>query len=138
LSSLGFHAGESKRAADRSGGGFTTEATEDRDLEERTASQRAALSYPRMRVLLLAATLLQFSDRARIISVSDPQIAPDGTQVAVVVSRPNVKENRNDTDIALVDVTSGATRRVTFERRGVAQPRWSLQRSVEWFKTHLR
>jgi dipeptidyl aminopeptidase/acylaminoacyl peptidase len=78
-----------------------------------------------MKILLLAATLLQFSDRARIVNVSDPQIAPDGKQVAVVVSRPNVKENRNDTDIALVDVASGATRTVTFERRGVAQPRWS-------------
>lgn len=68
---------------------------------------------------------LQFSDRSRIVNVSDPQIAPDGRQIAVVVSRANLKENRFDTEVALVDVATGAQRSVTVDRRGVAQPRWS-------------
>ncbi|HEX8410965.1 MAG TPA: S9 family peptidase [Thermoanaerobaculia bacterium] len=71
------------------------------------------------------AETLQFADRARIVSVSDPQIAPDGRQIAVVVSRANLKDNRFDTEVALVDVASGAQRTVTVDRRGVAQPRWS-------------
>src|SRR5437762_876478 len=65
------------------------------------------------------------SDRFKLAGVSDPQIAPDGKSIAVVVSRANIKDNRNDTEIVAVDVASGATRSLTFERRGVASPRWS-------------
>src|SRR5215210_25852 len=65
------------------------------------------------------------SDRFKLVGVSDPQISPDGKLVAVVVSRPNIKDNRNETEIVAVDVASGATRALTFERRGVASPRWS-------------
>ena len=84
----------------------------------------------RLAILLLlalpaAAELLQFGDRARIVNVSDPQIAPDGKRIAVVVSRANLEENRNDTELALVDVAAGTHRTITFDRRGVAQPRWS-------------
>ena len=71
------------------------------------------------------AAVLQPSDRARIVNVSDPQISPDGRQVAVVVSRANLKENRFDPEVVLIDVASGAQRAVTVDRRGVAQPRWS-------------
>src|SRR5262249_46379271 len=67
----------------------------------------------------------QTNDRFRLVGVSDPQIAPDGKSIAVVVSRPNVKDNRNDAEIVAVDVASGTTRPLTFERRGVASPRWS-------------
>lgn len=84
----------------------------------------------RLLILLLlclpaSAEVLQFSDRFRIVNVSDPQISPDGKQVAVVVSRANLKDNRFDTEIVLVDVAGGAQRAVTVDRRGVAQPRWS-------------
>ena len=72
-----------------------------------------------------AAELLQFADRARIVSVSDPQIAPDGKRIAVVVSRANLEENRHDTELALIDIATATHRTITFDRRGVAQPRWS-------------
>lgn len=78
-----------------------------------------------MKSLFALLLLLQFADRARMVGVSDPQIAPDGKQIAAVVSRANVKDNRHETEIVLVDVATGAHRPVTFERRGVAQPRWS-------------
>src|SRR5687767_8816037 len=71
------------------------------------------------------AEVLQFADRFRMVTVSDPQIAPDGHSVAVVVSRANLKLNRFDTEVAVVDVAGGAPRPVTFERRGAAQPRWA-------------
>ena len=32
----------------------------------------------------------------RIVRLSDPQIAPDGTSIAIVVSRTNYEENRYD------------------------------------------
>lgn len=54
------------------------------------------------------AETLQFTDRARIVGVSDPQIAPDGRQIAAVVSRANLKDNRFDTEVVLVDVAMDA------------------------------
>ena len=71
------------------------------------------------------ADVLQFPDRFRMVNVSSPQIAPDGRSIAAVVSRANTKENRFDTELVLVDVASGAQRSLTFERRGITQPRWS-------------
>jgi dipeptidyl aminopeptidase/acylaminoacyl peptidase len=68
---------------------------------------------------------LTFDDRARIVNVSDPQIAPDGKSVVVLVSRPNLKDNRNDAELVLVDLATGARRALTTDRRGLAQPRWS-------------
>ena len=71
------------------------------------------------------AAKLQPSDRTRLVNVSDPQLSPDGRSVAVLVSRPNLKENRNDSELVLVDVASAAQRPLTSDRRGLAQPRWS-------------
>jgi dipeptidyl aminopeptidase/acylaminoacyl peptidase len=68
---------------------------------------------------------LTFSDRYRIVTPSEPQIAPDGRSIAFVVTRANLKENRYDSELDLIDINSGATRPLTFERRGVTQPRWS-------------
>lgn len=68
---------------------------------------------------------LTFSDRFRIVTPSEPQFSPDGRSIAFLVSRVNVKENRHDSEIDLLDVASGAMRPLTFERRGIAQPRWS-------------
>ena len=65
------------------------------------------------------------SDRFKLVGVTDPQISPDGKSVAVVVSRANLKDNRNETEIIAVDIAGGTVRPLTFERRGVASPRWS-------------
>jgi dipeptidyl aminopeptidase/acylaminoacyl peptidase len=88
-----------------------------------------------MRKLLLALAILaasagyaeklQFADRTRMVNVSDPQLSPDGRSAVVLVSRPNVKDNRSDAELVLVDVATGAQRPLTSERRGLAQPRWS-------------
>jgi len=81
-------------------------------------------------VLLLTATaihadVLKLSDRASIISPSDPQISPDGRTVAVLVSRANLQDNLFDIDVVLVDAGTREQRAITADRRGVAQPRWS-------------
>ena len=80
-------------------------------------------------VLLLSATAyaarIQPGDRFKSVNVSDPQISPDGKSIVCVVSRPNAKDNRYDADLVLVDAASGAQRNLTFERRGIASPRWS-------------
>lgn len=65
------------------------------------------------------------ADRLKLITLNDPQISPDGASIAVVVSRANVKENRYDSDLMLVDAATGDQRQLTYERRGIASPRWS-------------
>ena len=82
-------------------------------------------------VLLAAATAsaqqrrIQLEDLTKIVTVSDPQISPDGKSIICVVSRPNFDENRSDNELVLVDVATGAQRVLTFDRKGVGSPRWS-------------
>ena len=67
----------------------------------------------------------QPSDRLRIANLNDPQISPDGKSVAVVITRANVKENRWDGDLVIIDTATGEQHQLTYDRRGVAAPRWS-------------
>jgi dipeptidyl aminopeptidase/acylaminoacyl peptidase len=62
---------------------------------------------------------------SRVARVAEPQIAPDGRSIAVVVSRANLDENRYDPEIAVVDVTTSASRTVVTGRLGLSSPRWA-------------
>src|SRR5438093_3287910 len=53
---------------------------------------------------------IEVSDGARLVSLSDPRISPDGKSIAVVVHRSNMKENRMDTQLVLVDAATGQQR----------------------------
>ncbi|HBY60388.1 MAG TPA: hypothetical protein DEH78_11230 [Solibacterales bacterium] len=80
-------------------------------------------------VLLCAAALFaarfDVNTPGRIVRLSDPQISPDGARIAVIVSRANFEENRYDAQLVLVDIASRSQRILTYDRRGLAQPRWS-------------
>jgi len=39
---------------------------------------------------------LELGDYAKITSVSDPQISPDGKRIVFAVSRPNLEQDRSD------------------------------------------
>src|SRR4051812_49029871 len=67
----------------------------------------------------------QPSDRLRIVNLNDPQISPDGKSIAVVMTRANVKENRYDGDLLIIDTATGEQHQLTYDRRGVVTPRWS-------------
>jgi dipeptidyl aminopeptidase/acylaminoacyl peptidase len=67
----------------------------------------------------------QLKDVARIVTLSDPRISPDGRQIAVVLSRPDVKTDKPDQQIDLIAVASGTLRPLTRYRKGVHTPRWS-------------
>src|SRR5262249_39216563 len=71
------------------------------------------------------AARIQPTDLYKQVNVNDPQISPDGRSVLLIVSRVNLKENRWDPELLLIDAGSGAQRALTYERRGVASPRWS-------------
>jgi dipeptidyl aminopeptidase/acylaminoacyl peptidase len=64
-------------------------------------------------------------DLPKIVRVGDPQISPDGKTIAVVIGRSNLKEDRWDSEIDLIDLASKEMRAVTHDRMGVGSPRWS-------------
>src|SRR5690242_687981 len=73
----------------------------------------------------LFAAKFQLQDVGRIVRLSDPQIAPDGKSVALIVSRANFEENRYDPEVVQIDIATRVTRPLTHDRRGVGQLRWS-------------
>ena len=69
---------------------------------------------------------IELGDFAKIVGVSDPQIAPDGKSIVCVVSRVNLGQDRDDKELVLVDVATGGMRSLTHDRKDVRSPRWSL------------
>lgn len=81
------------------------------------------LAWP---VVASAATrTFQLSDLQKFVTLSDPQISPDGKQIAVIVSTPDRESDKTKDEIDLVDVASSARRVLTWSREGVSSPRWS-------------
>ena len=64
------------------------------------------------------------SDLIEIKRVADPQISPDGTKVAFVVSVADMDANRSKTDLWVVSVLEGALLKVTDDGAS-STPRWS-------------
>ena len=60
-----------------------------------------------------------------MVRLGDPQISPDGKSVVVVVSRQNMKDDRTDGELVLVDVATKAQRVLTQGKMHVGFPRWS-------------
>lgn len=71
------------------------------------------------------ARTMTLDDLKSLTGVSEPAISPDGAAIAFVVSRPNYKTNRNERELMLIDVASGAQRKLSFERQGISSPQWS-------------
>lgn len=90
-----------------------------------------ALALMLLAVLFAVATAsaqehrIQLEDLTKIVSVSDPQISPDGKSIVCVVSRQNFDEDLSDNELVLVDVATDAQRVLTFDRKKVGSPRWS-------------
>ncbi len=72
-----------------------------------------------------ASTGFQLEDLQRLVSLRDPQISPDGKEIAVIVSTPDVKKNEATKQIDLVDVAHGTRRVLVRNREGLSSPRWS-------------
>lgn len=68
---------------------------------------------------------IELNDLTKIVSVSDPQISPDGRTIVFVVSRPNLEKDRTDRELVQIDIASGKQHVLTYERQGVGSPRWS-------------
>ena len=57
--------------------------------------------------------------------VSDPQLSPDGTQVAFVISELDLDADRRRTDLWLVGIDGGGLRRLTTDEASDVNPRWA-------------
>src|SRR5450759_2890000 len=94
-------------------------------------SRMFAMRLKKLAPLFLCLSATLFSARfsiehiGRIVRLADPQIAPDGKSIALVVSRTNYEEDRYDPELVLIDVATHNQRTLTRDRRGVSQARWS-------------
>ena len=67
----------------------------------------------------------KLSDLRSLIGLSDPQVSPDGREIAVTVSTPDWKTDKASHEIDLIDVATGARRPLTRYRTDISSPRWS-------------
>ena len=76
---------------------------------------------------VLAAAPRPFEERdlRSLVTLLDPQIAPDGKRIALVVRRPDFVKNTYVNQLVLVDATRGTQRILVGGRDDVASPRWS-------------
>lgn len=68
-----------------------------------------------------------------LVSVSSLAISPDGSSIAIVVSRPDYETNQYNSELVLVDVETGDRRVLTPNRSRVIQPAWSPDGSLLGF-----
>jgi dipeptidyl aminopeptidase/acylaminoacyl peptidase len=68
---------------------------------------------------------IELGDFQKIVSITDPEISPDGESIVIVVSRVNWDEDRFDSQLVLVDIATGAQRPLTNIRKGLSLPQWS-------------
>ena len=73
----------------------------------------------------LAARPLALADLFKLHRVSDPQISPDGKNVAYVVTDVVFAENRTNSDIWVVPAAGGAPQQLTNSPKHDRHPRWS-------------
>jgi dipeptidyl aminopeptidase/acylaminoacyl peptidase len=85
-----------------------------------------------MRILISLAfaigLLAQAPDSRQALSMQRPMdavISPDGSMVAYVLSRTNWEDNANESDLYLVEVSSGRNLKLTAGRKSASSPVWS-------------
>ena len=61
----------------------------------------------------------------QMVGVSGVQLSPDGRVAVITVTRPNYESDRNESELYAVDVATGASHPLTFERRTVAGTQFS-------------
>jgi len=68
---------------------------------------------------------LTFNDFIKIKRLSDPQLSPDGKQIALVVTVMNLEENKGNSDIWLVSAAGGQAVSLISSPVADFYPRWS-------------
>lgn len=74
---------------------------------------------------IASARPIQLDDMFKFKRVSDPQLSPDGKQLAYVVTEVVMDENRTQSDVWVIPAAGGEPRRVAASPRHDRHPRWS-------------
>ena len=69
--------------------------------------------------------VLKVDDFARLKSVGDPQLSPEGQWIAYTVSTTDLKKDNSDSDIWMVSWDGTTNLRLTSSPDGESSPRWS-------------
>jgi dipeptidyl aminopeptidase/acylaminoacyl peptidase len=64
-------------------------------------------------------------DYGKIVSVSSPQISPDGRQILIDVGHVDMAADKTNEELVLVDVATDAKRTLTFDRPEYGEARWT-------------
>src|SRR6185295_234873 len=64
-------------------------------------------------------------DLLKVRRVGDPQVSPDGTQVAFTVGDVNYEANRVVTQIYVISINGGGAKQLTNGQSSSSAPRWS-------------
>ncbi len=64
-------------------------------------------------------------DAYKIVSIAEPAFSPDGTKIAAVERRVDLRTDKRPGDIILIDVATKSRRVLTVHRDGVSSPQWS-------------
>ena len=80
----------------------------------------AAASIAALFPAAASARTIDFSDVRNLVSLSSPQISPDGKKIIFFRGRPDFVKDRSQTDLMLIDVKSKRIRQLTFNRRGLS------------------
>lgn len=67
----------------------------------------------------------QLKDIRKLVNISSPRISPDGNRIAIIVSKPDWKKDKNKQEIDLVSIANGSRRSLTYKREGISHLRWS-------------
>ena len=102
-------------------------------------STRSATLLSPARVLRLAAAIciapavaaqaassrrpLSLDDLGRVRDVSNPQASPEGARVAYTVTTPNLKDDKNDSDVWMTSRDGTRTVRLTFSAESEHTPK---------------
>jgi dipeptidyl aminopeptidase/acylaminoacyl peptidase len=68
---------------------------------------------------------IQIADLQKIVRVADPQISPDDKSIVITVAHANMKEDRYDSELVLLDIATGTQRTMTSGHKGASSARWS-------------
>ena len=74
---------------------------------------------------LFGQTKFELSNVSKLVGLSDPQISPNGKNIVLVASRPDFDKNRYNSELVIVEITTGKKTVLTQDRQSVLQPRWS-------------
>jgi dipeptidyl aminopeptidase/acylaminoacyl peptidase len=72
-----------------------------------------------------SARTIQLDDLKTLAGVSDATIAPDGSGIAFILSRPDFKTDETERTLMFYDLRTRSARPLTFGRKGISSPAWS-------------